>query len=513
MATNLATLMSGSRVLPGEQLQHRVGQAAGAMRALGLEPGHVVCMLMRNDFPILEVALAAERIGVVAVPLNWHASSEDLEHILKDAGARVLVAHTDLLNKVPSVPAGCVVMQVAPPPEVRAAYRLSEAESALGDGVTEYETWLTSAQTVHEATASPPFRLLYTSGSTGRPKGVRRDTSSASISAAMSLRTRVAHGMESGPMRAVMTGPLYHSAPYAYSLNCVRMGELLALQPRFDAAQLLDLIGQLKISHLHAVPTMFARLLDLPEAIKAAADVSSLRSVAHGAAMCPRDVKHSMLRWWGPVLYEYYAATEIGVMAACTSQEWLDHPGTVGRPPPGVTIRIVDDTGTLLPTGGVGEILVRSDVVPSVSYQNLPEALSGLRRDGGWATLGDIGYQDEDGFLWLCDRKSDLVISGGVNIFPAEVEQAVLRLSGVKDCIVFGIPDRDLGEALALYVEADEGVRLNAQDLRAGVLEELGRLRVPRVIRVVDSLPREDSGKLARRKMKARYLEEAPPPV
>ncbi|MET0209888.1 MAG: AMP-binding protein, partial [Burkholderiaceae bacterium] len=324
---------------------------------------------------------------------------------------------------------------------------------------------------------------------------------------------RVAHGMEAGPMRAVMTGPLYHSAPYAYALNCARMGELLVLQPRFDAAELLDLIGQHSISHLHAVPTMFARLLDLPEARKAAADVSSLRSVAHGAAMCPVDVKHSMLRWWGPVLFEYYAATEIGVMAACTSQEWLDHPGTVGRAPPGVTIRIVDDAGGSLPSGGIGEILVRSEVVPSVSYQNLPEALSGLRRDGDWATLGDIGYQDADGFLWLCDRKSDLVISGGVNIFPAEVEQAVLRLRGVKDCIAFGIPDRDLGEAMALYVEPDEGVKLNAQDLRTGILEELGRLRVPRVIRVVDTLPREDSGKLARRKMKARYFEETPPSV
>ncbi|MET0211109.1 MAG: AMP-binding protein, partial [Burkholderiaceae bacterium] len=208
MASNLATLMSGGRVLPGEQLQHRVGQAAGAMRALGLEPGHVVCMLMRNDFPMLEVALAAERIGVVAVPLNWHATSEDLHYILNDAGARILVAHTDLLDKAPSVPAGCVVIQVPPPPEVRAAYRLTDSESALRHGVTEYETWLTSAPTVQAATASPPFRLLYTSGSTGRPKGVRRDARDAGISAAMSLRTRVAHGMEAGPMRAVMTGPL-----------------------------------------------------------------------------------------------------------------------------------------------------------------------------------------------------------------------------------------------------------------------------------------------------------------
>ncbi|HVR53592.1 MAG TPA: AMP-binding protein [Pseudorhodoferax sp.] len=509
MTQNLATLASGGRVLPGDQLEQQVRQAAGALRALGLVPGDVVCMLMRNDFPVLELALAADRVGVVAVPLNWHASADDLDHILRDAGARLLVAHTDLLARLPALPAACLALQVPPPREVRTAYRLGDADCAAHAGIADYAQWRAAAAPWDGPATPPPYRLLYTSGSTGRPKGVRRDTRDAATNAAMAQRTRTAHGLSSGPIRAVMTGPLYHSAPYAYALNCVRMGELLVLQPRFDAAQLLALIAQQRITHLHAVPTMFSRLLDLPEAQRSGVDLSSLRSVAHGAAMCPREVKQAMIAWWGPILHEYYAATEIGIMAACTAQEWLQHPGTVGRAPEGVEISIVDDAGMPLPAGGVGEILVRSDVVASVSYQHLPDALASLRREGGWATLGDIGYQDADGFLWLCDRKSDLVISGGVNIFPAEVEQAVLRMDGVKDCIAFGIPDRDLGEALALYVEPHAGAGLDAPTLHAGLLQTLGRLRVPREIRLVDSLPREDSGKLARRKIKAAHLQAA----
>jgi len=513
MSEQLAAIISGERVCPGERLEQRVRSIAGGLVAHGLGVGDVLCILMRNDFPFIELTLAAERVGVVAVPVNWHASVEDIEHILHDSGARLVVAHTDLLTKLPAraLDVGLTVLHVAPPPEIRCAYKLGDGDFAVLQGIQDYEVWLSEAQPLDTAIAAPPYRLLYTSGSTGRPKGVRRELADRDVTKVMGLRTRKAHGMNEGPIRAVMTGPLYHSAPNAYAMNCVRAGGLLVLQPRFDASQLLALIGRHRISHMHVVPTMFNRLLALPQAERAQADVSSLRSVAHGAAMCPRDVKRAMIDWWGEVLYEYYAATELGIIAACTSSEWLAHPGTVGRPPTGVDLRIVDDLGQELPDGEAGEILVQSSVVGTVSYHNRPDAMSDLRRDGHWATLGDIGYRDKDGFVWLCDRKSDMLISGGVNIFPAEVEQLVLQIPGVKDCIAFGVPHADLGEALALYIEPATGATLEVKDIRARILRELGRLKVPGDIRLIDELPREDTGKLARRKIKAAYLKEKTP--
>jgi long-chain acyl-CoA synthetase len=247
-------------------------------------------------------------------------------------------------------------------------------------------------------------------------------------------------------------------------------------------------------------------LLALPDDIKSAFDPSTLRAVAHGAAMCPADVKQAMIDWWGPVLREYYAATEVGIVAASTSLQWLAHPGTVGRAPDGVDIKIVDDDGRTLRAGEIGEILIRSDVTTLVTYRNRPEAVSEMRRDD-WVTLGDVGYINETGFLWICDRKKDMVISGGVNIYPAEIEQVLCADSAVRDCVVFGVPDRDLGEILIACVELEP----DATSTQAGLQEQLrlalGRLRVPRVVRFVQDLPREDSGKLARRKVKAAYLE------
>ena len=503
-----ATLVSGDRTLPGAELEQRVLRAAGGLQALGLQRGDVIGILMRNDFPVLELTMAAERVGVVPVPLNWHASADELLFIVQDSGMRALFGHSDLLRPVATqLTALCKVFEVASPPEVRRAHRLTEEACApLGGEVTDYESWAAAAAPQAGAPVPPPFRLLYTSGTTGRPKGVKRDRSSAEMAERMHLRTRVAHGLEIRPIRALMPGPLYHSAPNAYSINALRHGELLVLQPKFDAAGMLELITRHRISHMHAVPTMFSRLLDLPEETRKAFDPSVLKAVVHGAAMCPRELKQAMIDWWGPVLLEYYAATETGIITASTSGQWLAHPGTVGIAPPGVEIRIVDDEGKAVPTGQQGEVFIRADVAALVSYHNRPDADAELHHDG-WVTLGDVGYMDADGFLWLCDRKKDKVISGGVNIFPAELEDVALQLPEVRDCAAFGIPDRDLGEALAMFVLPQEGATVDGDAVRAAIAQRLGRLRSPKVVRVVDSLPREDSGKIARRKLKQAYLD------
>ena len=502
-----ATLMSGERTLSGDMLEQRVRRVAGGLTALDLVAGDVVGILMRNDFPVFEVALAAERIGVVAVPLNWHGTPEEIGYILADSQARALFAHTDLLRMAAAaVPVHCRVVEVIPPPEVQLAYRLQQSSCTPTPGGLEYEAWVGASVESSSAPMPPPFRLLYTSGTTGRPKGVKRAGAAPELAERMGRRVREAHGLEQRPIRAVMTGPLYHSAPNVYALNCVRYGELLVLQPKFDAGGLLDLVEAHRLSHMHAVPTMFSRLLDLPQERRARFDISSLVAVVHGATMCPRDVKQAMIEWWGPVLLEYYAATELGIVTACTSRQWLDRLGTVGTAPEGVQISVVDDHGEPVPAGEKGEIFIRSDAAALLDYHNRPEAMQELQRSD-WITLGDIGYMDADGFLWICDRKKDMVISGGVNIFPAELEQVALQIPQVRDCVAFGIPDRDLGEALALFVEPQEGVTLDTDALRDAIRQRLGRLRAPKVVKSLPHLPREDSGKIARRKLKQQYLE------
>ena len=502
----LATLISGSRVRPGDELESRARRVAGGLTALGLVPGDVIAVLMRNDFPVIEVALGAEMSGIVAVPLNWHAGTDDTGYVLRDCAARLLVAHTDLLRTVRAiVPPSCLILEVEPPPEVRTAYKSSDEQCAFDAQSRRYEDWLSASPLRETSPVAPPFRLLYTSGTTGRPKGVRRSNADPDVGLRLAKRVRSAHGLEQRPVRALLTGPLYHSAPNVYALNCTRVGQLLVLQPKFDAEDVLRLVDEHRLSHMHAVPTMFGRLLDLDDYVKARYDVSGLVAVVHGAAVCPPDVKRDMIAWWGPVLLEYYAATEVGIITASTSLEWLAHPGTVGRPPEGVEISVVDERHCPVGPGRSGEIFIRSEAAALVDYHHRPEAMQELRR-GDWITLGDVGHVDADGFLWITDRKKDMVITGGVNVFPAELEAVGLGIPGVKDCVAFGVADRDLGEALALMIEPHDGVVIDVDSVKSVFVARLGRLRSPKVVASMARLPREDSGKIARRKVRETYL-------
>jgi len=516
----LATLMSGARVRNGEELEARVKRVAAGLRTLGLVQGQTVAILMRNDFAFLEIMLGAERAGVTAVPLNWHASEDELAYILVDSGARALFAHADLLTRVVlRLPPGVTAIAALVPEEIARAYRVPPRDCAVPESVIDFDDWVARSAEDVEDPRPPAFRLLYTSGSTGRPKGVVRLRGGEELNARFAREAREAHGLEIRPIRAVMTGPLYHSAPGSYAANCVRFGELLVLQPKFDAEGLLDLVERHRISHLHVVPTMFNRLLGLPNERRERFDASSLRAVAHGSAMCPHEVKRAMIDWWGPVIMEYYAATEIGIVTGCSSTQWLAHPGSVGVPPASVQVRIVSEGGEVVAPSEVGDIQVRTDAAPLVSYLNQPEATQELKAgDGEWVAMGDIGYLDADGFLFLCDRRKDLVIAGGVNIFPAEVEECLLGHPAVRDAVAFGIPDSDMGEAMAAVVELrTEGQpELSAApadavvtELQAHVRAKLGTLRAPRKILVVDRLAREDTGKLSRRKVRAAFLEQA----
>ncbi len=307
-------------------------------------------------------------------------------------------------------------------------------------------------------------------------------------------------GFEPG-LRAVVTGPMYHGAPMAWAMGWTRMKGFVVLEARFDPEDLLRLIAKHRITHLLLVPIMFTRLLKLPDEVRARYDVSSLRHVTHGAAPCPRHIKEQMIAWWGPIIYEQYGSLEIGLVTGATSEQWLAHPGTVGKPLTGVELRILDDEGDEVPSGEKGEVYARIADQPDFVYEGRPEARAEIDR-GGFVTAGDVGYLDADGFLHLCDRKKDMVISGGVNIFPAEIEECLLTLPGVRDVAVFGIPDEEYGEALAAAVELDGVTQVTADDVRAHVRANLAAFKAPRLVEFLDEIPRLDSGKILKRKLR-----------
>ena len=283
------------------------------------------------------------------------------------------------------------------------------------------------------------------------------------------------YGLKPGA-RAMLPGPLYHSAPNSFGLRAGRLGGALVLMPRFDAEEFLQLIERERIDTIFMVPTMFIRLMKLPEEVRSKYDMSSLRHVIHAAAPCPADVKRAMIEWWGPVIYEFYGSTESGAVTFATSEDALKKPGTVGKIAPGAELRFIGDDGRELPQGQIGEIYSRIAGNPDFTYHNKPEKRAEIDRDG-FITSGDVGYIDEDGYVFICDRKRDMVISGGVNIYPAEIEAVLHAVPGVHDCAVFGIPDAEFGEALMAVVEPAAGRRARRRcDPRAA--EDLaGRLQ------------------------------------
>jgi long-chain acyl-CoA synthetase len=290
-------------------------------------------------------------------------------------------------------------------------------------------------------------------------------------------------------------------------MKSARLGLAIVLQPRFEAEDMLRLIEKHRVSHMHIVPTMFVRLLRLPDAVKKKYDVASLRWITHGAAPCAPAVKRQMIDWWGPVINEYYGATETGIVVWHNSEEALKKPGTVGRVVAGAAMRVVDEKGQDVKQGEVGEIFLRGPLYNDFTYNND----DAKRREialGELVTVGDMGYQDPDGYLYLCDRKRDMIISGGVNIYPAEIESVLIQMPGVRDCAVFGIPDEEFGEQICAHVEPLPEATLDATTVRSYLGQHLARYKVPRVVELAASLPREDSGKIFKRKLRSPYWEK-----
>ena len=348
--------------------------------------------------------------------------------------------------------------------------------------------------------------MFYTSGSTGRPKGVSRAAAPPEAIAQAAERSAQAWGLSGDGVRAVLTGPLYHSAPNAYSMLALQGGGLLVLQPRFDAEELLRLVAANRITHLYMTPTMFSRLLALPENTRKRFDISSLRHVTHGAAPCPEELKRRMLNWWGEIIFEYYGLTETGILTTCDSRQWLERPGSVGSTAEGIGLKVCRENGTSAAPGETGEICARSTLTPYVSYHRAKAETRQLLR-GEFLATGDRGYLTRDGYLYVTGRTTDMVISGGVNIYPGEVEAALISCPGIQDCAVFGVPDAEFGERLVAILQLDEtAATMNAAAVRKLLASRLARFKIPREICFRSDLPREDSGKIRKHALKAEHL-------
>jgi long-chain acyl-CoA synthetase len=479
-------------------------RVARGLHELGVREGDSVAVLMRNDFAVLQTYLAATDLGAYAVPFNWHSKIDEIRYLINDARPKVLVAHADLLAGVSdSVPEELSVIVVPTSPEAKRHYRIPDAVAEVPEGQIDWNTWCTQWEPWDQAAKLTRGSIVYTSGTTGYPKGVRREPMSPDSTARFHGLLGTLFG-RSPHMRAYVGGPLYHATGGNFSRFASREADLLILQPHFDPEGVLAAIERERLTHLVMVPTMFVRMLKLPEQVRRQYDVSSVRWVLHTGAPCALEVKRAMIEWFGPVIAEVYGSTEVGPVSLVGAQEWLSHPGSVGRPLPDTTVRILNDAGGFCATGEIGTICARNANIPNFSYVNLPSARAELDRDGLIAT-GDLGYLDDDGFLYLADRRTDLVISGGVNIYPAEIERVLIGMPGVLDCAVFGIPDAEYGRSLAAAVAPDGATALSAANVRHYLADKLANYKIPRMIVFDIDLPREESGKIAKGKLAARY--------
>jgi long-chain acyl-CoA synthetase len=469
------------------ELNARANALARALRSRGLVAGDAIALLLGNRPEFAEAVAAAQRAGLRFTPVNWHLTGDEAGYIVDDCDAKAFVADARYAD------AAARAAQCAPGACVRLAV------GGAIDGFERYDDAIDSHEYADLEDPVAGSSMLYTSGTTGRPKGVRRKATPSAVGNLFGYRP--------GDDVHLCTGPLYHAAPLAFSLvSPLHAGVGVVVMDGWDADETLRLIARHHVTHSHMVPTMFHRLLSLPDDVRARADVSALRLVLHGAAPCPVHVKQTIIDWWGPVLLEYYAATE-GLGTFVTSEEWLARPGTVGKPFVPESIRVLDEHGADVPPGVVGTVYLKSLPGARFEYHHDP-AKTDAAYDGEFFTLGDVGRLDEDGYLYLTDRSSELIISGGVNVYPAEVEAELLAHPAVADAAVIGVPDDDLGETVIAVVETRAGVEASdalATELVAFCRDRIAHYKCPRSVDFVDALPRHDNGKLYRRLLRDRY--------
>jgi long-chain acyl-CoA synthetase len=475
----------------------RVNQLTHGLRARGLRPGDGLAVLVPNGAAALEIYLAALQAGWYLTPINWHFTPPEIAYILRDCEAKVFLVH----ERFAAAGAGAAD-QAGIPASGRISYGAVPGFLPVASVREGQPTGLPADRTAGAA-------MHYTSGTTGRPKGVRRELSGLDPDDAAELSTLLPQlfGITPGaPNVHLVTSPHYHTAVSVFGGAALHMGHCLVYLDGWDAERALALIERYRVTHTHMVPTHFKRLLSLPERTRRGYDISSMRWILHAAAPCPVGIKRAMLEWWGPRVYEYYAATEGGGTLA-TPEDWLAKPGTVGKPWPISEVMIADDQGEPCPPGVAGTVYLRMELATEFVYKGDPAKTNGSRLRG-FFTVGDIGYLDEDGYLFLCDRKADMIISGGANIYPAEIEAEIIMHPGVADVAVFGVPDEDWGESVLAVVQPADGMS-GGPDLAASILASLegrlARMKWPKSIEFIGEMPRDPSGKLLKRRLRDPY--------
>lgn len=503
------TLSFGDQDFTPQEMSARSAEVAGAMAAIGLKEGDTIALMLRNEPTLMDVMLAARQLGLYFTPLNWHFKSEEAGYIMRDCGAKALFVHTDLFQQIADgIPPDVSVFALRPHPLTIAAYNIPEPARRIPDGTSDWAAVVAEAAPLATSATIPRGIIAYTSGTTGRPKGVRRFPPSPEEASAFAERMAQMFQRALGltpDARCLISAPLYHSAPCVSSLMIAQFGAWLRLEPKFDAQSTLSTIERLRVTHPYLVPTMYVRLLRLPKDVRYKYDLSSVKFVGSTGAPCAPDVKRAMIDWWGDVINETYAASETGYLTAISSAEARLRPGSAGRPIDGVSIKILDDDGNEVAAGVIGKIYARHFATPLFTYINREGDRKAIEQDG-YVTVGDIGYLDDEGYLYVSDRRTDLVVSGGVNIYPAEIEQALIGMPGVADCAVFGVPDAEFGQSLVAAVQTHGDNSLTAQQVRDFLSKKLANFKVPRVVEFRETLPREDTGKIFKRRLQEEYL-------
>jgi long-chain acyl-CoA synthetase len=481
----------------------RVNRLIHALRSAGLPPGATLAVLSGNRREYFELVAACIHGCWILVPVNWRFAAEEVRYVLENADARAFFVDARFgelgLESAKGLSAlGIRVLVGGEPPE----------------GFAGYEAMLAGGSTQEPEDQGLGGVMFYTSGTTGRPKGVR-GSAWAQLGgpvAIMELMFKGFGAMLGLPEDGVtlLCGPFYHSAQWAFSMFPLGAGSTVVMRHKFDAAETLELIDRYRVTNLHLVPTQLVRMLKLDEKTRAAFDGSSLEVAWHGAAPCPKRVKEQMIEWWGPILTEYYGGTEGAIATLISSEEWLERPDSVGRADAMAEVRIVDEDGKPCPAGTTGQIYLKSKVGMDFEYHKEPEKTAGAHLEPGVFTLGDVGYLDDEGYLHLSDRKIDMIISGGMNIYPAEIESVMVDHPAVGDVAVFGIPDEEFGEQVKAAVELIEGAEASdrlADEIIAHCREHLAGYKTPKSIDFVTAFPRHPNGKLYKRLLRDPYWE------
>ena len=484
------------KVVTFAEMESRANQLAHFFRENGLREGDVVAILMENNEHFHTVMWAARRSGLYYVPINTHLTPAEAAYIVDNSGAKAIIGSAAL----------------RPVCEGLAEHLPNGLPALLMIADDDLPGWLRYPECVADRPTSPigdeieGDLLQYSSGTTGRPKGIKRPLPHLPPSEVPGMMSAmVGFWMVGSDAVYLSPAPLYHTAPSVWSLSVLAAGVPVVVMERFDAEGALDAIARHRVTHGQFVPVMFTRMLKLPGAVRDSYDVGSLRRVMHAAAPCPVEIKKQMMDWWGPIVDEYYASSEAIGATLITAEEWLAHPGSVGRPSVGA-IHIVGEDGAEVPPGQEGEIYFEGN--STFEYLKDPAKTAAARHDRGWVTVGDVGYVDSEGYLYLTDRRHHMIISGGVNIYPQEAENTLVAHPKVADAAVFGIPDDDMGQSVKAVVQtvdpADATDEFGAE-LLEWLRNRLAHFKCPRSISFEENLPRTDTGKLYKHELIERY--------